>query len=57
MICLLKILTATVNLTREEKKIIRCGWVKGSGTQYLKGNFGPSLFTEKSKMSEVMGMS
>lgn len=59
MICPLKILTDTVNATRERKKkiTIRCGWVKGSGTQCLKGNFGPSLVTGKWKESEAMEMS
>lgn len=55
MIYPLKILTDTVNLKREEKN--RCGWVKGSGTQCLKDNFGPTLFTEKQKGSEAMEMS
>lgn len=58
LICLLKILTDTVNLkTEEKKKIIRWRWVKGSGTWCSEGNFGSSLFTRKEKGLEAMEMS
>ena len=58
LICLLKLLTDTVNLkTEEKKKIIRWGWVKGSGTWCSEGNLGSSPFTRKEEGLEAMEMS